>query len=192
MLEPVPPPDLRSAHEIFDQHKFEELLVYVAGKLESDPVGGDTKLNKVLCFSDFAAFARLGHTITGAEYHRQPNGPLARELPWIRATLIQRGDLDVSEVPVHRYTRRITQAKRPADVSVFDAAELEIVDQILTMFHGRTAEQVSADSHRLLAGWRVVGQGATIPPETVMVDGRPLSDARRQHAETLAKTHGWS
>ena len=56
----------------FNEQKFKELVIYIAGRCESDPYFGAVKLNKLLFFSDFFAYAKLGNPITGAEYMKLP------------------------------------------------------------------------------------------------------------------------
>jgi hypothetical protein len=53
----------RSVDQLYDERKFRELLVLVAGRLSDDEAGGATKLNKVLYFADFAHVRRTGRSI---------------------------------------------------------------------------------------------------------------------------------
>jgi len=64
----------------FDRSRFKEVLLYIAQSSENDPRFGATKLNKILYFSDFKAFATLGDFITGATYQRLDRGPAPHEL----------------------------------------------------------------------------------------------------------------
>ena len=73
----------------FDAQKFRELVLYVANKSADDPYIGATKLNKLLFFSDFLAYAVLGRPISGAVYEKQNHWPEPRELVNARQQLIE-------------------------------------------------------------------------------------------------------
>src|SRR5438034_140375 len=79
----------------FSDRRFKDLLLYVAERLGDDPTFGETKLNKVLFFSDFQAFRVLGRPITGAEYQRNIYGPTARLYTVMREKLLRWGQLKV-------------------------------------------------------------------------------------------------
>ena len=94
-------------------------MLYIAARSGEDPDFGDTKLNKLLAFTDMLAYANLGHSITGAEYQRQPHGPLARPLLPARRRMEARGDVDVLQIPEGRRTRRRTVARREPNTAMF-------------------------------------------------------------------------
>lgn len=149
----------------FDVRKFKELMVYVADKSVDDPDFGATKLNKVLFFSDFLAYGHFGVPITGADYQKLQFGPAPRQLLPIQQELER--DSAAVVVPMARFTqtqRRLT-ALRPADLSVFSAQEIALVDEVLHSLHGHDAVDVSEMSHRW-AGWQAAEIGETIPYET--------------------------
>src|SRR5437660_6974881 len=50
--------------------RYKELVLYICQKCATDQKFGATKLNKILYFSDFLAYAELGEPITGFEYQR--------------------------------------------------------------------------------------------------------------------------
>jgi hypothetical protein len=175
-----------------DQRRFDELMLYLAERSAEDIDFGDTKLNKLLAFSDFLAYARLGHSVTGAEYQRQPYGPLARPLLPSRRRLQAAGDLRVVETREGSRTRRRTAAQRTADTSVFSSEELKLVDEVIAMMRPHNAVSISTLSHRYIAGWSLVDDGDTIPYETIFIETEPASAATLQRARELAAQHGWS
>jgi hypothetical protein len=183
----------RRAYEpSYDSRKFEELVLYLAAASVDDRDFGDTKLNKLLAFSDFLAFATLGHSITGAEYQRQPYGPLARPLLPVRRRMQGRGDLDVIEAQEGRRTRRRTVPMRRADTSLFTDEELHLIDEVVAMMRPHNAISISTLSHRYIAGWSLVDDGETIPYETIFVETEPASPATLERARELALEHGWT
>lgn len=184
--------DLRASSPHFDEQKFEELLVYIADRCRGDASFGDTKLNKVLAFSDFIAYAKFGAPITGAEYRRYENGPLARKLLPVRDAMVSRGDLSVTEEQRYRYVQRVTRATRPPQTALFDPRELALVDEVIGFVKNHTAESVSEISHRIMAGWAIVDEGETIPYPTIFVDTREPSPAVLAQVQNLAAEHGWT
>lgn len=74
-----------------NQHvMLKELIVYIANKLALHPKFGATKLNKILFYSDFIAYAKLGKSITGEKYQKLPLGPAPKYLLPVRKKWIQR------------------------------------------------------------------------------------------------------
>jgi len=69
----------------YNEEKLAELILYVCHKSEADERFGATKLNKILFYSDFAAYRQLGQPITGADYQNLEEGPAPRKLPPIRS-----------------------------------------------------------------------------------------------------------
>jgi len=75
-----------------DFEKLCELMLYLALKCEADPWFGAVKLNQLLLFAiDFSAYAGWQHPITEAEYIVLELGPVPRQLPTLRADMMQRG-----------------------------------------------------------------------------------------------------
>src|SRR5438045_3058966 len=71
----------------YDEKKLGELMLYIARKSENHELFGSVKLNKILFFSDFAAYSRYGKAITGAEYRRLDLGPAPKRLVPVREKL---------------------------------------------------------------------------------------------------------
>ncbi len=74
-----------------NEKRFGELLLYISKKCASDPKFGATKLNKILFYSDFLAYAQLGNSITGCEYQKLPHGPVPKRILAVRAALERQG-----------------------------------------------------------------------------------------------------
>ena len=173
----------------YDEQKLTELLLYVSKRLEGDPGGGATKVNKVLFFSEFAHMRAHGRPITGAEYQKLERGPAPRRLKPVRRALEERGEAEVVEETHLGYVQHRLVAKRVADVSVFTADEIAIVDQVLADLEGRNARDVSVLSHDEI-GWRMVDDGETIPYEAAYLRPPVLTQAVRRHAAALAERMG--
>lgn len=172
----------------YDERKFTELLLYVAHRLQDDPAGGATKLNKVMFFADFAHVRRKGSPITGADYQKLEHGPAPRRLKPIRDHLVASGAAHVVPEDFLGYQVHRLVPDRPADTSVFTAEELATIDKVIADLAGLNARQVSDLSHEE-AGWRLVEDGETIPYEAALVGARQISTptTRRLEHETAER-----
>lgn len=175
---------------VYDERKFVEMVLYVAGKLRDDRRGGATKLNKVLYFADFAHVRKTGVPISGADYQKLAHGPAPRRLKPVRDRLVREGDAVVEPVEVLGYRRDVLVPRRPVDLSVFTAAELATIDEVLADLDGMTARQVSDLSHEE-PGWRMAAEGETIPYLRAFVAKQQISTpTSRRLGEAAARRYG--
>lgn len=132
----------------FDREKFVALLLYLAKRLEADPRGGATKLNKLFFFIDFSAYRRWGKPITGAAYVKKQFGPVPDGIEEIKRELLQRKLL--SEKPaLDFYETRVLTALVDPDMSRFTAHELELINKVLDDLREYTGSELSALTHAL-------------------------------------------
>lgn len=172
----------------YDEAKFTELLLYVAGKLAGDRAGGATKLNKVVFFAEFAHLRRHGAPISGCEFQKLEHGPAPRRLVPVRQRLVEQGDAelvtdDFLGLPQHRLV-----PKRLANAAVFTGLELETIDSVLEQLAGLTGREVSEPSHEE-PGWALCEVGETIPYAAAGLGYRQVSTptTRRLSAEVAAR-----
>ncbi len=160
----------------FDSDKFRELVVYVAKQSDEDPRFGMIKLNKILYYSDFAAYRQLGQPITGATYRKYCEGPAPIELPVARGELINSGDAISEERPYFAgsVVRLVIRAGREPNRELFRPGELEIVDEVVDFFEGKTEREVATFSHHE-PGWAVASDREDIPYETAWLSSGPAS-----------------
>ncbi len=172
----------------FDREKFRELVLYVARESEDDVHFGATKLNKILYFSDFKAFAITGNAITGADYQRLERGPAPRQiLPMLRE-MEREGEIERSERRYFNLLQKRVVPLRDPDLRSFSAGELTIIDQVIKELLLLNASQVSALSH-LETGWQVARPGETIPYHSAYIsDRRPTQ--RELAKRGIAAGHG--
>ncbi|MGH7135031.1 MAG: type II toxin-antitoxin system antitoxin SocA domain-containing protein [Pirellulales bacterium] len=150
------------------------MILYICRCSEGDAKFGATKLNKLLFYSDFLAYRQLGHAITSQPYKRMRNGPVPRAIGSLLKQMRKGGEIAQSE---HNYfgKRQIrTFALRDADLSLFSAPEVALVDSILRECWGTNATQISNLSHRFL-GLQLADDGETIPYETALLALRPVT-----------------
>ena len=160
----------------FRPDKFRELVVYVAKGSAADPTFGAIKLNKILYYSDFASYRQLGQPITGATYRKFFEGPAPVELPDVRRELIDSGGATSEERPYFAgsLVRLVIRVGREPNRELFKPGELEIVDQVVDFFEGKTEREVADFSHKE-PGWVAARDREDIPYETAWMTSGPIS-----------------
>lgn len=173
-----------------NERKLAELILYVVDRCGQHPRFGATKLNKILFWADFYAYARTGKPLTGVEYMRQQLGPVPRRLVPVRERLVQEDALDVNELTLFNGKRRTRFfAKRHADLSIFTAAELDLVNEIIDYLRDDTADEVSKQTHGRT--WEILATGDLFPYEAVFVSDREVTDADIAMVRELGVARNW-
>jgi uncharacterized phage-associated protein len=156
-----------------------ELILFICQKSANDTYFGATKLNKLLYYSDFLAYARWGKTITGAEYWNLPEGPAPKRLVQVRDALFSEKPqaLAIQQIQFPSYIQKRPVQLRPPDLSLFRGDELTLVEDVIEEHRGFTARQIRDKSHHEW-GWILTKEGETIEPETILLspDTEKLSD----------------
>lgn len=174
----------------YDEGKFTELLLYVAGRLRDDRAGGATKLNKVLFFAEFTHFRRHGAVISGCEFQKLAHGPAPRQLVPVRKRLVAAGEAELrTEDFLGRPQHRLVPL-RPADVSVFTSEERQTIDDVLDQLAGLNGREVSELSHEEPA-WRLTEEGETIQYGAALLGAKQVSTpTSRQLSRDFAEHYG--
>jgi hypothetical protein len=163
----------------FDERRFKDLVLYISKQLADDPTYGETKLNKILFFSDFEAYRVLGRPITGAEYQKNLYGPTARLYTVMRDELLRWGQLLVERRLVVDHVQDVPKPFNiEPNMTQFAAAEIEIVDRNIVEMRQYTNTEVSDLSHERSLGWRVLDFGETIPYSSGIINLEPLDESR--------------
>ena len=162
-----------------DDQRFKELLLFIAARSEGDETFGATKLNKLLFFSDFLAYRKLGKSITNAKYQRLPKGPAPRKLKPAVRELEEANDVVQVTRDAFGYSQSRIIARRDSDLTLFSAEEVGVVTEVLQRFRGMNATQISDYSHEF-AGWQLAEDGEDIPYSTALVsfDNPSAADLR--------------
>ena len=172
-----------------NERKLAELILYVSAKYANDPNFGAVKLNKALFFPDFSAYGSWGHTITGAQYQHQPEGPtVVRMLPVLR-DLVNDGDLVIQTVDSYGYQQKRTLNLRSANLNLFSGNEIALVDAWLERLRPMNATEVSLYSHGT-AGWQLTSNGDLIDPKTVYIAWGEPTAADIKRGQQLARQYG--
>jgi hypothetical protein len=176
----------------FQSRKFKELMLYFSQRgLDEGLVIGSTKLNKLLFFTDFRAYAELGSPVTGATYQKLQWGPAARELLPMRTEMLRdqevrfrdRSDDDLNDVLVPISEPRLDQ--------VASDAERRIADEVFEELRPFNATASSDYSHLKSAGWNVVDLRDDIPYESAFVVTDPPPAEAIALGRKLAAQYSW-
>ena len=175
--------------DAFDEAKFRELILYISEKSADDPRFGAVKLNKILYFSEFEAFRRLGQSITGATYRKLSEGPAPREMLPQREVMLDLGDIAIEHRPYFAGIQQRIVPLRGAKTDLISHAELAVVDETIEALWHMTAREASDFSHREL-GWIAAAPSEDIPYETAWLSSEPLPQEVEEYALRVAENHG--
>lgn len=176
-----------------DKHvKLRELILHIANKLNDDPKFGATKLNKILFFSDFIAYAKYGNSITGETYFKLPYGPAPKQFKLVKEAMEAARDIFCYSVDTLSGPQKRIAPNRPANLSIFKPEEIDIVDEVIGLLRDKDAEEVSELSHYFM-GWRIAKERGDIPYYTVFIadpSKTSVTERDREIAEEIAQENG--
>lgn len=161
--------------------RLRELMLFVADRCQGDPNFGVTKLNKILFYCDFFAFAKLGKPITGIPYNKLTYGPVPTGAENARRKMEQDGDMFVPPEGYSPFRPRRMIPRRDADLSLFSGSEIALVDGIIEALSGATSSQLRDMTHG--KAWQAVGMHQVIPYEAVFLSDEPYTE------EDIARAH---
>ena len=161
--------------------KFEQVLLYMLGKIGSRPNIGQTALYKLLYFIDFDYYEKFEEQLIGATYIKNTFGPTPVSFAKIVKKMESEGKLiEVkSKYFDHDQTKYIPV--KEADVSTLSGKELKHIDDEIERLAHLTARQLSELSHKDTP-WRVAKDRTVInyehvfyrPEETSVAEYEPL------------------
>lgn len=175
----------------FSPDKFKELMLHAAHESVGDAHFGAVKLNKILFFCDFLAFGLMGEAITGATYIKQQRGPVPREIRYMAGQLENDGYARFVSEPIFNYTLKRLVAYRPANVSIFSAEHLDLINDVIKNLAQHTAAETSDLSHDRSFAWEIAEIGQEIPYSAVFLSRRSATAVDIDRGKKLAKEHGW-
>jgi Antitoxin SocA-like, Panacea domain len=169
-----------------NDRKLRELVLYISLRSEGDEYFGITKLNKLLFYSDFLAYRRLGHSITGQIYRALPFGPVPNKMERFLARLVKAKDILMRNEDFYDKPQKRPIAFSRPELNIFSAEELALVDSVLERFRQSSATQISAASHQFL-GWDLAEQGEVVPYSVALLDRGELTAKERAQASKFEK-----
>lgn len=164
--------------------KLQELILYICERCEGDRTFGATKQNKLLFYSDFLAYLNFGRAITEQEYFRLPQGPCPRRWVPVSKKMIARGDITIKKSEYYGFPQNRTMPMRRANLSLFSAEEIALVDKVVETHWGRTAADISDETHGFI-GWKLAADRETIPYSVATVSLKSLTEREERYAKQL-------
>jgi hypothetical protein len=170
-------------------------MLYIAEKCADDADLNITRLNKILYFADFQAFAAFGKSISGAGYIALPYGPAPKGADDIRRQMVRRKELFQRHPPKYSLKRTRLIARREADLSLFTAPDIAILDEVIEQFWGVFAKDASRASHG--RAWEIARANYLetgddrIPYEAAFISDDPIDEADIERARELNAKFHW-
>lgn len=148
----------------FNRQKFKDVVHYVVHHVTTRYGAaslGNTKLHKVLYFSDMLRYLASGAPLTGADYQRQRFGPTARLLTSCLKELEREGRVRTEHVNYYGYSKAEYHALRSPDISGLSEPDRLLVEEMAEFVCARSAVEISEFSHDDV--WSSVPMGERIP-----------------------------
>jgi len=177
-------------HFTFERDKFRQLVLYFSKRgADEGLVIGSTKLNKLLFFTDFRAYAETGVPVTGARYQRLEFGPAARAMLPVRNEMVEElGEAHFADRGAEDWNAVLVPDVEP-DLSLFSEEELRIADAVFEELREFNAKGVSDYAHYRSAGWQVIEDGEDIPYESAFCSTDPAPPEAIEMGRQLASTY---
>ncbi len=159
---------------VFNAEKLRNILLYILEKCAGKPNVGETVLYKLLYFADFNYYEIYEEHLSGSEYRKLPYGLVPQNIDGIIREMIARNQIKPLKTDYHGYpqTRYIPLGK--ADLKSMNAAEKEIIDQVIDRYSDWSASALSDYSH-LDMPWRASKEGEIIDYELSFYREAPYS-----------------
>ncbi len=175
----------------FQSRKFKEMILYFSKRgQDAGLVIGSTKLNKLLFFSDFRTYWRLGQPISGARYQKLLRGPAARQFVPMQDQMLADEEVRWKPKPENEWDD-VLIAISEANPSVFSKEELAVMDEVFEDLRPFNAEATSVFSHLRSAGWQAADLREDIPYESAFVSTEPAPQEAVDLGRELATRYGW-
>jgi len=145
--------------------KFKEVLLYILNKVGSKPNIGETVIYKLLYFIDFNYYEKYEEQLIGATYIKNNYGPTPMEFREIVSKMKGKDLVEVSGKYFH-YPQTKYLPLRLHDLSILNANEIKLIDDVLDKLSDMNANQISEYSHNDVP-WLVHKDGDIISYETV-------------------------
>ena len=153
--------------------KFKEVLLYILNKIGSKPNIGETVLYKILYFIDFDYYEKFEEQLIGATYQKNHYGPTPKEFIKIVAQM-EGKDLRKLKDEYFKYPRTKYLPLREPDLSILNANEIQLIDNVLNKLSDMNASQISEYSHNDIP-WLTTEDGEIIEYESVFYRTAPYS-----------------
>jgi uncharacterized phage-associated protein len=148
--------------------RLKNLMLYIAKESQGDSLFGATKLNKLLFFIDFEAYALQGKPVTEATYIKMKFGPIPREVSEVERELVNASRATIERRLTMGGTQKRLKPLEEPDMSAFSEEEIALVDAMIKKYEGYGAQDLSRITHTYRP-WLSTNEGDIIPFEAVYV-----------------------
>ena len=153
--------------------KFKEVLLYILNKIGSKPNIGETVIYKLLYFIDFDYYEKYEEQLIGATYQKNHYGPTPKE--FIKIVKMMEGkDLTKVQGKYFKHPQTKYLPLRQPDLSILNANEIQLIDNVLNKMSDMNASQISEHSHNDVP-WLTTEDGDIIEYESVFYRTTPYS-----------------
>jgi transcriptional regulator with XRE-family HTH domain len=163
--------------------KFKEVLLYILNKVGSKPNVGESVIYKLLYFIDFDYYEKYEEQLIGATYIKNNYGPTPKEFIKIVNEMERKKELSKVESKYFRYPQTKYLPLREPDLSVLNARELRMIDNVLDGLSDKNATDISEYSHNDVP-WLTTEDGEVISYESVFYR-TPVYSTRSQDEESI-------
>lgn len=130
-------------------NKLEAVLLYVLGKVGSQPNIGQTVVYKILYFIDFDFYEKHSRSITGLNYYHNHFGPTpGPTFDQLTESLIADGKLQIVKTKFHDKPQKKYLTNADPDLSDLSGQELVHINEVLGRLSHKTASEISEHAHR--------------------------------------------
>jgi len=178
--------DLRISVPRKNLKKFKEVLLYVLGRVGAKPNVGETVLYKLLYFIDFNYYEKYEEQLIGATYIKNHHGPTPIEFQAIVNEMIEKKEIEAVRSKYFEHMQKKYLPHRDPDLSVFNANEIQVIDDVLQKLSGMNASTISAYSHQDVP-WIVTPDRKRIDYESVFY--RTPAYSVREYSDDEVQTH---
>ncbi|MFZ2205705.1 MAG: type II toxin-antitoxin system antitoxin SocA domain-containing protein [Minisyncoccia bacterium] len=127
--------------------KFQEVLLYILGKVGSRPNIGQTALYKLLYFIDFDYYEKFNKYLIGATYIKNTYGPTPVSFKKITREMEENGELVEVKSKYFNHDQTKYVPVKEANVDILTGRELKHIDDELEKLAHLTAKELSERSH---------------------------------------------
>lgn len=166
--------------------KREEVLLYILGKVGAKPNVGETVLYKLLYFIDFNYYEKYEEQLIGATYIKNHHGPTPIEFQSIINEMIENKEIEVVKSKYFQHLQKKYLPHQEPDLSVFNANEIKVIDDVLQKLSGMNASTISEYSHQDVP-WMVTSERQKIDYESVFY--RTPAYSVREYSNNEIQTH---
>lgn len=146
--------------------KFKEVLLYILGKVGARPNVGETVLYKLLYFIDFNYYEKYEEQLIGATYIKNHHGPAPIEFQAIITEMIETKVIEVVKSKYFQHLQKKYLPRQEPDLSVLNANEIKVIDDVLQKLACMNAATISEYSHQDVP-WMVTPDRKKIDYESV-------------------------